>query len=877
MTRSCLFLFCAWIAAGCSDDPVAANKDAAVTETQDVAAQSDLGLSGDATADTASTDINKYTGKCSGGAKICDDGNPCTEDDCDPVKGCLTTVKACVDNDLCTIDACDLQTGGCKHEADPCEDGNACTVGACLAGEGCTFTPVDCSDGDACTADGCAPKGGCDNTALNCDDGQTCTTDSCDTAMGCVHDKADPLAQCCETANDCDDGNPCTQHTCSAGVCATQGVFGCCHDDSECEDKNQCTTDVCNKGSGQCANVLQPGPGCCATDADCEDKVACTLDKCAGNACAHETICCATGADCGAVDLCGTPTCTTAGCAIQPAAGAGCCAGDVQGTGFESGATWVPLLAPAVNGQWLVDTTGTQGKTGTAALLYKDLPGKPIPGGGPVATAKFPEVTLPAGVGVTLQFNYRSQLSVTAVLRLKAVTSAGTWILWTGTPGSAWQKISLNLSGLAARPATRKVKLVLEVKPASGNGFAAFDDVAITSTCQAVTCTNAVSCNDNQAATADACAEGLCVWLPEKEYCEPGASCDDGNACTQDTCAQFKCQHTPKAKCCLATADCDDKDVCTMDACLGNSCQHLKKPAGTCCNTAADCDDANLCTQDLCPSVGLACEHTQADANCCMKLKDCDDGEMCTVDSCAANQCGHTNQCCKSDADCDDGDPVCTQDVCGADKLCTWLPVDATGCCAKDVFDVDFEAGLTDWLTLENGFTAVKWQVVTGKEAHGGTSALWYGNQVTGNFDDGAQNKGAIAMKPLGLPNGETLEFGFWIWMDTESGSYDDVTVTVQAGGLPVTLWKKSDVGLQMKAWQHVVLNLSAFAGKTVTIKIAFDSLDAIGNSSGGVYVDDVTLHRGCAAAACAATADCDDKIAATTESCIAGVCVYGP
>src|SRR5262249_26721822 len=42
-----------------------------------------------------------------------------------------------------------------------CNDGNACTIDSCNPSVGCVTTPVVCNDGIACTRDACNPATGC--------------------------------------------------------------------------------------------------------------------------------------------------------------------------------------------------------------------------------------------------------------------------------------------------------------------------------------------------------------------------------------------------------------------------------------------------------------------------------------------------------------------------------------------------------------------------------------------------------------------------------------------------------------------------------------------------------------------------------------------
>jgi cysteine-rich repeat protein len=154
---------------------------------------------------------------CGGGPRDCgaEEGNPCTDEYCDPSSGCVYT-----DNTA------------------PCEDGNACTENdTCAEGECVSGGPVDCNDSDVCTSDSCDPDSGCTyefNTSP-CDDANACTdTDTCSEGT------------CAGSTITCNDGNVCTDDSCNV---ATGCVFT--NNVSPCDDGNMCTEpDVC--GGGTC-------------------------------------------------------------------------------------------------------------------------------------------------------------------------------------------------------------------------------------------------------------------------------------------------------------------------------------------------------------------------------------------------------------------------------------------------------------------------------------------------------------------------------------------------------------------------------------------------------------------------------------------------
>jgi len=250
------------------------------------------------------------SGKCTKQVNTCDDGNPCTDDACDPAAGGCShnnNTAVCEDGDVCTMDdicvkgtcvatgkkdcgeapACNAYVCdpvvGCKKVATAgmCEDGNPCTVndkcqaGTCVAGpekncddfNACTADTKDladpgccvhlaaevtCNDGDACTINEKCKEGSCAiKDPLSCDDDNACTDDSCAKETGCAH---------LNNISSCDDKSVCTKKdTCKDGTCNGTPV--------DCNDYNVCTDDACDPVTG-C--VYTPAAGSCGPLAICE-------------------------------------------------------------------------------------------------------------------------------------------------------------------------------------------------------------------------------------------------------------------------------------------------------------------------------------------------------------------------------------------------------------------------------------------------------------------------------------------------------------------------------------------------------------------------------------------------------------------------------
>jgi len=238
------------------------------------------------------------TGLCAYVPLACDDGNPCTNDACDPQKGCISTPNG----------ACE-----CTTAAD-CTGGNRCLTKSCIDHK-CVTTGQHICPSLPCANTSCNPADGqCVYTPFTCNDGNPCTTDGCDPQKGCV---AYPNGACqCQTAQDCAGGNLCQLKACIAYQCVATGQVACpnqpCFTAScnpatgqcayapiGCDDGDPCTQDYCNTGSGLCVHV--PIAGCpkpCQSSAACDDDNWCTSELCIGGKCQFQALTCNDGNAC---------------------------------------------------------------------------------------------------------------------------------------------------------------------------------------------------------------------------------------------------------------------------------------------------------------------------------------------------------------------------------------------------------------------------------------------------------------------------------------------------------------------------------------------------------------------------------------------------
>ncbi len=280
-----------------------------------------------------STNERCVAGSCVVDPVNCDDGNPCTDDICDCLQGCLNP-PICNDGFSCTTDTCDPDTLACTFTPSNTVCNQECSNGTCVADPdsntidpvtGCTVVPkpmgTGCSaDGNPCTDDVCDGAGACgvDNNAP-CDDNDVCTTgDQCSggscggTTQPCTpldqcHDAGtcNPITGCSNppSANGtgCDDGSACTQtDQCDgAGTCVGGNPVVCTPLD-QCHDAG-----TCNPLNGMCSNPPS------ASGTGCNDGDACTqTDECdgAGTCVGGNPVVCTPLDDCHVAGTCDTGT-----------------------------------------------------------------------------------------------------------------------------------------------------------------------------------------------------------------------------------------------------------------------------------------------------------------------------------------------------------------------------------------------------------------------------------------------------------------------------------------------------------------------------------------------------------------------------------------
>ena len=272
------------------------------------------------------------------------------------------------------------------------------------------------------------------------------------------------------------------------------------------------------------------------------------------------------------------------------------------------------------------------------------------------------------------------------------------------------------------------------------------------------------------------------------------------------------------------------------------------------CQVTKDCGaPASDCETIQC-SGGL-CVTTLLGEDCCASASDCDDGNPCTIDTCTANECSSV----------DDGD---------------------TGCCFEKASLLDgFEDDPGEWAFFGEG--SVGWSFLDGEAtAHAGAGALYFGDPLTMNYDDGFAVQGLAISQEFLIPSGGTSILSFWLKLSTEFDdndwfdalAIDRLTISaIPNDGAAVIVWDSSLVkGTTGGEWDKIELSLAAVAGKTVRLQFEFDSLDANSNGYMGVLIDELSFSVACVDPDCFSDGDCpDDGDPCTIEECTAGTCGF--
>jgi len=554
-------------------------------------------------------------GSCDEGAGTCgvaagtpcsDDGNACTDDECDGSGSCAhpPNTESCDDDVYCNGD--DTCSGGScsEHAGDPCAGGGECadvcdeTAESCDAPSGSPCT----DDGNPCTDDRCDAGGSCKHTnnTAPCADGDPCNGDEVCGGGSCGSD----------TPRDCDDGDACTADTCTTGV--------------GCQYTNLCGADeialeqVVSGGSSDSTTVSTSGPVGAASD---QLYLAAITSK----------------------KFTAVTTVEGLGIAWSPVGAQ--CAGRSQ-----TGSTlWMAYGSPAAGG--VVSATLADAASNAAILVarYSGVDGAdPV---GAVASANTNGVSGSCANGSdadTYAFGLTTEGAGSVVCVIPAMRSRE------HLPGAGFTHRASANQGVSGGSIVSVALADMLVDDSGGVSIGGSFDGSVDWAVVAVElragaggsppCGSNADCGDGNSCTDDVCSGGVCSNPANSESCDDGLYCNGDDTCSGGSCSAHagdpctgggecsaSCNESSNACEAATGAPCtDDGNACTDDVCdSGGTCTHP--------NNSAPCPDGDLCNGDeMC--AGGSCQAGTA--------LDCDDSDACTDDSCSATSgCQHANVC----------------------------------------------------------------------------------------------------------------------------------------------------------------------------------------------------------------------------------------
>lgn len=158
-----------------------------------------------------------------------------------------------------------------------------------------------------------------------------------------------------------------------------------------------------------------------------------------------------------------------------------------------------------------------------------------------------------------------------------------------------------------------------------------------------------------------------------------------------------------------------------------------------------------------------------------------------------------------------------------------------------------FDSATTEGWSIDNSAGAGRglWQVDNGRSVSPSYS-LHYGRGLGGDYHTGRHRNAGTATSPtVTLPSDGTIELEFDVWREVEtypSGTWDEFAVTIVSNGSSSTVYSRASDGGTNGVFEHVVIDLSAWAGASIEIVLSFDTKDRNFNRFEGVWVDNITV-----------------------------------
>jgi serine protease AprX len=174
------------------------------------------------------------------------------------------------------------------------------------------------------------------------------------------------------------------------------------------------------------------------------------------------------------------------------------------------------------------------------------------------------------------------------------------------------------------------------------------------------------------------------------------------------------------------------------------------------------------------------------------------------------------------------------------------------------VMEENFDSGLPSGWTV-NGLWNIGGACPPGGSC-GTQSWAYYGQPSTCTYNTGVSNQGTMTMAPVALPTvppGGSVKLTFCHAKISEANPTYDKSEILVNGNVVASTGEAPD-------WQTVDVDLTSFAGQTVTIGFRFNTVDGVLNDFRGWHVDNIKItaeSAGCVGGGC--YANCDGSTAA--------------
>lgn len=161
-------------------------------------------------------------------------------------------------------------------------------------------------------------------------------------------------------------------------------------------------------------------------------------------------------------------------------------------------------------------------------------------------------------------------------------------------------------------------------------------------------------------------------------------------------------------------------------------------------------------------------------------------------------------------------------------------------------FRDDVEAGESGW-TVAGGL----WHITT-RRSNSSTHSRWYGNESTGTYETfsggingtntSTRNFGNLTSPLINLTAATAPVLRFYNYWDTEIGTTWDTKKVLVSTNNGQTWTQVLQVSDQQRVWHQRTVDLSSYAGNTIMVRFAFDTVDGIANNYEGWFIDDVEV-----------------------------------